>query len=267
MGISMFTTLINLVYQKDIYLLLQVSYIYIAASVLTFVLLVSGITAPYGRYARDGWGIFVNGKLAWFLQEIPSFAMPLIFIFQDAPGLRKAPNVLLFSLFVMHYFQRACIFPFLIKGGKPVTLFVFLVALVFCFINGYLQSAFLLFHADYGTKWWTRTHLWIGVVIFCTGMFINIQSDHILRNLRKPGETGYKIPKGGMFNYVSGANFFGEIFEWFGFTVATWSFPALAFWLFTCSSLGPRAWQHHKYYLSKFKDYPKSRKAVIPYLL
>jgi hypothetical protein len=28
------------------------------------------------------------------------------------------------------------------------------------------------------------------------GMFINIQADHILRNLRKPGEKGYKIPKG-----------------------------------------------------------------------
>ena len=27
-----------------------------------------------------------------------------------------------------------------------------------------------------------------------------------------------------MFEYVSGANFFGEIVEWTGFAIATWSF-------------------------------------------
>ena len=32
--------------------------------------------------------------------------------------------------------------------------------------------------------------------MFVAGMIINIHSDHILRNLRKPGETGYKIPRG-----------------------------------------------------------------------
>ena len=32
--------------------------------------------------------------------------------------------------------------------------------------------------------------------MFFVGMAINIHSDHILRNLRRPGESGYKIPKG-----------------------------------------------------------------------
>lgn len=30
---------------------------------------------------------------------------------------------------------------------------------------------------------------------------------------------------GGMFQYVSGANFFGEILEWTGFAIASWSLP------------------------------------------
>ena len=34
------------------------------------------------------------------------------------------------------------------------------------------------------------------MVLFVFGMVVNIHSDHILRNLRKPGETGYKIPQG-----------------------------------------------------------------------
>ncbi len=47
------------------------------------------------------------------------------------------------------------------------------------------------------------------------------------------GEKGYKIPRGGMFEYISGANFFGEILEWAGFALAAWSLPAFAFALFT----------------------------------
>ena len=91
--------------------------------------------------------------------------------------------------------------------------------------------------------------------------------DQILINLRKPGETGYKIPNGGMFNYVTGANFFGEIVEWTGFALASCSSPAAVFAFFSASFLGLRAWHHHKFYLSKFEDYPKSRKIIIPFVL
>ncbi|XP_049912490.1 3-oxo-5-alpha-steroid 4-dehydrogenase 2-like, partial [Epinephelus moara] len=77
-------------------------------------------------------------------------------------------------------------------------------------------------------------------------MIINIHSDHILRGLRRPGETVYRIPHGGMFEFVSGANFFGEIVEWCGYAVATWSLPTFAFAFFTVCSIGPRAYHHHR---------------------
>lgn len=35
-----------------------------------------------------------------------------------------------------------------------------------------------------------------GFLLFVVGMTINIHSDHILRSLRKPGETVYRIPQG-----------------------------------------------------------------------
>lgn len=38
-------------------------------------------------------------------------------------------------------------------------------------------------------------HFIVGFCMYATGMAINWQSDDILRNLRKPGETGYKIPR------------------------------------------------------------------------
>lgn len=51
---------------------------------------------------------------------------------------------------------------------------------------------------------------------------------------------------GGLFQYVSGANYFGEIVEWFGYAVATWSLPTLSFAVFSLSFIGPRAHYHHR---------------------
>ncbi|KAK1880695.1 3-oxo-5-alpha-steroid 4-dehydrogenase 1 [Dissostichus eleginoides] len=105
-----------------------------------------------------------------------------------------------------------------------------------------------------------------GSVLWLVGWLVNMHSDHILRNLRKPGETGYKIPTGGLFEYVSGANFLGEITEWAGFALAGYSVHSTAFAIFTAVVLSSRAVSHHKWYHAKFEDYPKSRKALVPFL-
>ena len=90
------------------------------------------------------------------------------------------------------------------------------------------------------------TNFIVGSALFWIGLAINWHSDHVLRNLRKPGETGYKIPNGGMFNFISGANFFGEIIEWFGFAMATgFNIPATTFALNTFFNIAPRAVSHH----------------------
>lgn len=101
---------------------------------------------------------------------------------------------------------------------------------------------------------------------FCTKILFFENIDQLLIRLRKPGETGYKIPVGGMFNYVTGGNFFGEIVEWFGFAIASCSPPSAIFALFSACYLGMRAWHHHNYYLAKFEDYPRTRKIIIPFL-
>ncbi|XP_059145820.1 3-oxo-5-alpha-steroid 4-dehydrogenase 1-like [Physella acuta] len=226
------------------------------------------VTAPYGRYSRSGWGPPVPVKLAWIIQELPSFAVPLIVaFFADCPNANKTIIRFSLGLFLFHYTQRTFIFPVLIRGGKPTPMIPFVMAIFFCVVNGYLQSSHLLKFSqlEWGPESYGRITL--GTIIFLSGMAINIHSDHVLRNLRKPGETDYKIPYGGMFNYVSGANFFGEILEWAGFAVLNWSLPTMAFAAFTLFNVGPRAMQHHKWYQKKFEKYPKSRKALIPFVL
>jgi len=55
----------------------------------------------------------------------------------------------------------------------------------------------------------------IGVFIFLFGFLVNKHADMLLARLRKPGETDYKIPHGGIFNYTS-----GPIFSFFIFSLS-----------------------------------------------
>ncbi|KAG9262633.1 3-oxo-5-alpha-steroid 4-dehydrogenase 2 [Astyanax mexicanus] len=221
---------------------------------------------PYGRYVElQHPGVMVPAKAAWLIQELPSFLVPVLLMLTTESSTDLGRYILLWT-FILHYFQRTFIYALLTKG-RPCPLYIVVLAVVFCSVNGFLQGHYMLHCARYEAAWYTDVRFILGLFLFFSGMAINIHSDHILRNLRKPGEITYKIPKGGMFELVSGANFFGEIMEWCGYAVAAWSLPAFAFAFFTVCSIGPRAYDHHRYYLEKFEDYPKSRKAVIPFIL
>ena len=69
------------------------------------------------------------------------------------------------------------------------------------------------------------------------------------------------------FEWVSCPNYLGEMTEWAGWALATWSLPGLAFAAYTAANLAPRALAHHDWYRERFPDYPPRRRALIPYLL
>ena len=104
-------------------------------------------------------------------------------------------------------------------------------------------------------------------MVFGLGYFCNQQSDSILRNLRAPGETGYKVPYGGLYRFVSSPNYLGEIIQWIGWAVAAWSLAGWIFAIWTMANLVPRAIAHHRWYRETFADYPPQRRALIPFLL
>ena len=145
---------------------------------------------------------------------------------------------------------------------------IMFMAIFFNLVNGFINGYYLGNLADEHTIEWLQDPRFIGgIIVFFTGMFINMQADNILIHLRKPGETGYVIPRAGLFRYISCPNHFGEIIEWFGYALMTWSSPGLAFAVWTMVNLLPRALHHHRWYQSTFPDYPPQRKAVLPYLL
>ncbi|XP_017292187.1 3-oxo-5-alpha-steroid 4-dehydrogenase 2 [Kryptolebias marmoratus] len=221
--------------------------------------------ASYGRHmAASPSGRTMPARLAWFLQEMPALVVPLLLL-QFSHDSSAVGRLLVLKTFCLHYFQRTFVYSLLTRG-RPLPVGVVAAAGFFCLLNGFLQSHYLLHCAHFDDEWAAGYRCNTGLLLFYVGMAINIHSDCILRNLRRPKELVYRIPTGGLFEYVSGANYLGEIVEWLGYAMATWSLPTLSFAVFSLFFIGPRAYYHHRFYKEKFKEYPKSRKALIPFV-
>ncbi|MCK6509997.1 DUF1295 domain-containing protein [Myxococcota bacterium] len=226
------------------------------------------VTAPYGRYVRQGWGPQIDTRWLWVLMESPAVFGFALFYFLGPRAFSPMPLILL-AIWQSHYIHRTLIYPWQMRASHSQTpLVIALMAIVFNLANAYLNASHLSSpEAHYTLSWLTDPRFLVGIVLFVIGYAINRQSDAILRALRKPGETGYKIPYGGLYAWISCPNYFGECLLWAGWAIATWSLAGLSFFLFTAANLLPRAIANHRWYHEKFSDYPKQRKAVIPFIL
>ena len=194
------------------------------------------VDAGYGKFYNSKWGPSINNRLGWVL-----------------------------------YFQRSFIFPLLIRGESRMPVSIILMGVLFNTLNAFMQGGWLFYvsPADmYPPEWLHSFPFFAGTLLFFAGMFINIQSDSIIRNLRQPGDTAHYLPTAGMFRYVSSANYFGEVLEWNGFAILTWSWAGAVFALWTFANLGPRAARIHKRYQQEFPTQfdAKKVKRIIPLL-
>jgi len=226
------------------------------------------VTAPYGRHSRKNWGPVIPNRTGWFIMEFPVLLV-FVLCYLLGPSNPHPVTWIFFALFTAHYINRSVIYPWRTHTqGKTMPLVVALMAVLFNVVNGFINGYyFSAFSREYTWDWLTDARFITGAIVFAAGILVNWWSDQILIDLRKGGKKGYFIPRGKLFRYVSCPNFFGEILEWTGFAILTWSPAALAFALWTFFNLVPRALDHHRWYRSTFHDYPPERKAVIPFIL
>jgi protein-S-isoprenylcysteine O-methyltransferase Ste14 len=246
------------------YLLIK---IWIAFGIILFPLLLS-ITAPYGRHSRKDWGPMIPNRLGWIIMELPSLIMFVVF-FLVGPNPVNSVTLIFFLLYTIHYFNRSIIFPFRTHTSKKfMPLIIAIFAIFFNLINGFINGYYFgTISGEYGIEWLYDIRFIAGGLLFFLGMAINQKSDNMLLALRNSTKKGYTIPTGGLFKYISCPNFFGEIVEWAGFAIMTWSPAALAFAIWSIVNLLPRALDHHRWYKDNFSNYPPNRKALIPFII
>jgi 3-oxo-5-alpha-steroid 4-dehydrogenase 1 len=227
------------------------------------------VKAPFGRHTTEKWGITINNKLGWFIMELPSLLIMIFFLFQGM-GKEMGYAWILFALWIFHYSNRSIVYPIRMKATpKRIPLVIVMSAIFFNLVNAGLNGYYLskiASYENYDWQWLNSWHFISGIILFITGMAINWKADDMLIKLRKKGDTGYTIPRGFLFEYISSPNLFGEILEWIGFALMAWNLPALTFAIWTFANLVPRAKNHHDWYHQYFNNYPAKRKVVFPFI-
>lgn len=228
------------------------------------------VDAGYGKFYNRKWGPSVSNRAGWVMMESPVFIA--ILVLWLCSGRRDNITLLVFLLFFeLHYFQRSFIFPFLIKGKSRMPLSIIAMGITFNSLNAFMQGGWLFYLSPeemYTSAWLVSPQFVAGTLLFFAGMVINLHSDSIIRHLRQPGDTRHYLPKGGLFRYVSSANYFGEFVEWVGFAVLTWSLSGAVFALWTFANLCPRAARIYERYREEFpEEFDSARlKRMIPFI-
>ena len=224
------------------------------------------IRAPYGRHARGGWGPVLPGRLGWILMESPAV---IVFGGVYATGAHSGETVplILLGAWMLHYVHRTFIFPFRLRSTKPMALLVAAMAFAYQCTNATINAAWISDLGQYPASWVTDPRFIAGLALFVVGWGLNLHADTVLMRLRRPGESDYRIPHGGLFRWVTAGNYLAEIMIWAGWALATWSFAGLSFFVFTVANLAPRAAQNHRWYIHQFgTEYPAARRRLIPFL-
>ena len=172
---------------------------FLASSVPTF-LITRRLTAPFGRHAptkaseKKWWhGPLINAKFSWMIFEMPNLLWSyyccnhfnsLIGV-DDTSGVSL--NALLLGLFTAHYVNRAIVYPLRMSDGSAkVPLIVTVSACAVTAVNGYLQTVYLCNIKSLGKIALSMNNSQhFGLMTFLSGMYINIHSDSVLRNLRR----------------------------------------------------------------------------------
>ncbi|KAJ1969641.1 hypothetical protein IWQ62_000491 [Dispira parvispora] len=258
--------------------------------------------SPYGKLQdtfrlRCGlWGCETkwHGQWGWVVME----SMALVAYWLSA-GWVNACTTLEGWLWTFHYVNRAWVYPWRCEGRKPMALYVILSALTFNAVNGYLNGRWLFWRDQKVPVNGLQTTQALGMSLFVVGFIINYWADMYLVRLRQsrystpvtmsssyalrsrkrrqavaarqpPTQTDcrqYIIPRSGLFELVSCPHYFGEVVEWCGFALVAQSPAAWLFVFATLANLLPRAMHTHWWYKRTFPEYPRKRKALIPFVL
>lgn len=237
------------------------------AAGVTFVITGSA-SAPYGRHTRPGWGPGIPVRLGWIAMESPTIVV-FVVAFATAPRAGELVPRVMATLWLVHAVHRGLVHPLRMRPGQRtmpsfVVAFGFAVHAVLAYLNG---RSLGVFGPHYSLGWLLGVRFLYGLLVFVTGFIVNRVSDRMLRALRRPGETGYAIPRGGLFDELSCPNYLGEVIQWIGWAVLTWSQAGLAVAVWSAANLIPRAVAHHDWYRRTFPDYPRNRHAILPFLL
>ena len=234
------------------------------------------VPSPYGRFASPRYGVALDPRLGWFFMELPA-TLSFLYFFLRGPNRGELVPLVFLGMWLIHYGNRGFYFPLSMRVPKgqrsTFGLLVVGTGVLVTAMHGYLHADFISrLGPQYGPEWLRDPRFLVGFVIYYISLGLTLHSDSILRNLRTraevdSGERVYRIPRGGLFRWVTNPSYLTELTGWAGFALCTWSLAGVFIFAISAANLVPRAFATHAWYRQKFSDYPPERRALLPFLL
>ena len=258
--------------------------------------------ARYGRHDKNRGKCYVPQRLANAASDfIPGVVFFTILYFLQGRNFSQAPNILFYCLFTLHYLHRGLVTPLAARYSSwRIPVFIPIVNFIANLLFHYLIADFIG-SACYFPGYLYDPRFLLGLVIFIAGFVLSKMADTYLICLRcHPDErrwgktdivgqflnaTGargccavsedkegaecdnggyYTVPECCLFKVIVNPNYLGEMIQWFGWALATWSLSGFVWWLFSMAALIPRARHNLRWYKRNFDNFPMYRKALIP---
>ncbi|GMI80513.1 hypothetical protein like AT5G16010 [Hibiscus trionum] len=236
----------------------------ISLAILGFLEL-SGIHLKYSKFfnaSSSSISSKVPSRVGMFLLYTPAFLVGVasFWLFPDG-DLRF---LLLKSAITIHFFKRIFEVVFIHKYSGEMALDTFIIISV-SYI--FLSSSLIYTHILNQERPEPSIDLmYPGVVLFLIGISGNFYHHYLLSKLRTKGGKDYKIPKGGLFELVICPHYLFEILGFLGISLISQTLYSFSVTLGCAVYLGCRSYDTRRWYISKFDDFPKEIRAIIPFV-
>jgi len=165
------------------------------------------------------------------------------------------------AMMAIHFGKRTaeCLFLHKYSGQMPISSSLF-ISFFYCLTaHGTCHFSRLVTVFDA----WTYP---AGLTCFFLGIAGNFYHHYLLATLRKPGEKGYKVPRGGFFEYVAAPHYCFELIGWLGVVLVAQHLIILMIFVAMTIYLADRSIGQDEWNRKKIIGYPKHRKRMIPFL-
>ncbi|ODV90717.1 hypothetical protein CANCADRAFT_148049 [Tortispora caseinolytica NRRL Y-17796] len=224
-------------------------------------------------YAKD-LGPQIGWRTVFYIEYIgPLVIHPLIYFFSkqiygvDFEHTKEQKIALIMA--ILHYLKRELETMFVHKFSASTMPFrnVFKNSFHYWVIGG-LSLAYFVYSPAASTYTPYSDSALKSISVFWLFCELSNLANHIsLSNLRPKGTNVRKIPKGYGFNLVSCPNYFFESLGWAAYAVLTKSVIAWLFFAISTAQMYIWAVKKHRRYRKDFgSSYPKSRKAMFPFI-
>ncbi|KAL7066901.1 3-oxo-5-alpha-steroid 4-dehydrogenase domain-containing protein [Cryptosporidium serpentis] len=238
-----------------------------------------GLLSSYGvdngtsLYFKD-LGVQISWRLVFFIEYLgPIIIFPFFYFFPSLIYNELAPKKCLAQklalvLTLFHYIKREIETCFVHRFSIATMPIIRLP--INCFHYWILFGigvGYFVCHPRYIAPQYPPVVFYILTALMCIFEFLNFNSHLVLRKLRDRGTKKRGTPHGWGFNYISCANYFWETLAWISFCFIV---NCATCWFYTMVAFGQMtqwALKKHRNYLREFPDYPKTRKAIIPFIL